>query len=82
MTVRGISVPPVTKEFADELQRRFRPITITPETSIEDIMYNAGMVYVVQWVQKHVVNKTVSSNIDILDKEPRYVSWLNKLFGK
>lgn len=42
----------IEKRLVDGLQLIFKPITIDPKTSIEEIMYNAGQVSVLQYLQR------------------------------
>lgn len=52
--VLAASLPPVSPEFFDKLKQAFRPIEVTPETEINDIMYSAGQQAVLAWIQNAV----------------------------
>jgi hypothetical protein len=52
--VGGVSLPPVSQEFIEQLQNAFPVPEIVPGTDKEDLMYRAGQAYVVDWIKKHV----------------------------
>lgn len=50
------SIPPISRELYEQLTSVFRPITPMPnEHTLEDIMYNAGAVAVVEWIRVHAL---------------------------
>lgn len=80
-----IQVPPVSKEFTETLKKIFRPIEITPTTTLEAIYYNAGMLKVIKFIESNTIGKDTIGNpndiVDIIlrDSKP---SFFQRLFGK
>lgn len=70
------SVPPVSREFALELKRRFRPFDVTPGFDRDELMQSVGEQRVINWILHYSSNTIVKSNIDIdtiTEKNPEEV---------
>lgn len=84
--IQTLQIPPVSREFALELQRVFRPLSIKPGVTSEQIMFNAGELKVVEFVMKHSVDRIVSGNPNELKENKDTTaseSWLRRaLRGK
>lgn len=64
-------VPPISKEFFDELEKNFRsdvkdfrPNKIT----IEDVMFKAGQASVVEWARAYIRNRSVTGDVQVIPK--------------
>lgn len=63
------SVPPVTQAFFDVLNKTFIQNEITPDSSVNDIMYNAGQRNVVEWIRRHVQSLSING-VEVLEPRP------------
>lgn len=48
---------PMSEEFYNKLMAAFRPLEVKPETSRENVMYNAGQQSVLTWVSRYLKRK-------------------------
>lgn len=51
-------LPPITPEFFNRLEEAFPMKRITPNSSMEEIQYNAGQRDVLEWCRRAVVGPT------------------------
>lgn len=65
------AIPPVSKAFAEELARHFRPIEITPETDKDKIMFSAGEQKVIQFVLANATHREMSGDPAKLKSEQK-----------
>lgn len=74
MALMATSIPPVSKEFFDKLCDAFPLVTPEPNmTTIEDLMYNAGALAVIQWIRAKALREStitgsladVSQTVDV-----------------
>lgn len=82
--ITKLEIPKVSKEYAEHIQTVFAHKDITPTTSIEQIMYEAGQRSVVEYIQRSIASITTISS-DIEDINPavsriQFRSILYKLF--
>lgn len=74
-------IPPVSHEFAKELQKRFPAVQVKPGINPDDAMYNAGQQSVVNWVITRASGSTISGNIEDIKKDEVNISLVDKLLG-
>lgn len=79
-TIHVAEMLPVSRAYAQDLARRFRPVDIKPGMTLDEIMYNAGEQRVVQFVLQTSVNREVSGDPAKLRDETKPSIWM-KLFG-
>lgn len=59
MQMLSRSIPFVSQEFYDAILQAFPVLIPEPDkTTIDQIMYNAGQQYMLQWIQKQVRNNS------------------------
>lgn len=75
------TVPPVSHEFARALARRFPAMEVKPGVTQDDLLYNAGQRSVIDFVMQSATGTTVLGDADLLRKEPRNVSLLQRILG-
>lgn len=64
----GKAIPKVSREFAEELKRTFRPITITPDISRDKIFISVGQQQIIDYVLRHSKNDKIISKDIHLDR--------------
>lgn len=65
MTLYKQSIPKVSREFALDLKRRFRPMTVKPGFDRDKLMESVGEQNVVNWILHASMNTVVQSTLDI-----------------
>ncbi len=55
--MQAVHSPRMSQEFYDKLMQTFKQIEIKPNTSMQDIQYNAGQQAVLKWVQFQLTGK-------------------------
>ncbi len=64
----GANIPAVSQEFFDKIQNAFRPIGVTTETTINEVMFDAGRQEVVEWVKHQVRRQIITGSTDAIVK--------------
>lgn len=65
------TIPPISPELFDALKKAFPRIEPEPNHhTIEDIMFNAGQLSVVYWLQSKIRGSTVQGSYDIKQAPP------------
>ena len=77
----GVEIPPVSREFAMEVARRFPALDIKPGITQDQIQFNAGQRSVVEWILNVSHGKEVSGDISSIRKDVVEESLLSKLLG-
>lgn len=67
MSLIAKHIPPVSLEFAKELQARFKPYDVKPGFDRDKLMESIGEQKVIKWILFHAQNSVSKSTIDILD---------------
>lgn len=68
MKIMAVSVPHVSKDFFYTLDRTFPAVTVEPNRSRDDMMYEAGSRRVVDWVRNLVRDAQVTGSFDAVVK--------------
>ena len=55
-------IPPISREYAEDLSQRFRPVEIKPGVAQDAIMFSAGQRSVIQYVMDTAVKREVSGD--------------------
>lgn len=58
-------IPSITTEMLDRLKRAFNPIEVTPDTSINEIMFSAGHQQVITWLERHKRDSELSGDVNV-----------------
>jgi hypothetical protein len=64
MSKLAISTPNIQEAFYDTLVKAFKPIEITPDTPINDIMFSAGQKSVIDWITAHRTRSIITGTLD------------------
>lgn len=79
--VYGADIPLVSREFAATLNRRFPELKPAPGISNEDLLYNAGMRKIVDWVIAVSSGTEILNDIIHTKDEPVHQSKLAKFIN-
>ena len=58
-------IPKVSKEFALELKRRFKPFEPSPGFDRDELMQSVGEQRVINWILHHSNNTVVQSSLEV-----------------
>ena len=73
-------IPAVSREYALDLDRRFRAIEIKPGVTHDEIMFNAGMRKVIEFILNNSVKREISG--DPTEIRNKHESMLERVLGK
>lgn len=61
------TIPPISKDFLERLQKVFTPLQPQPNiTTMDEIMFNAGQLEVIRWIEAHGHTETfVTGKADV-----------------
>lgn len=78
----SIPLPAVSQEFAKQLSKRFPALTMRPEISRDEMLYNAGQRSIIDYILSVATGTTVTSEVSELKPTEHSVSLLDRLLGK
>jgi hypothetical protein len=67
-------LPPVSKEFLEILDKAFAQPVVFPGADRDQLMYDSGCRYVVDWIKKHTSVSTIANPVQQQLAEVRYGS--------
>ena len=63
MSMLSASIPPVSEEFFNKLNKSFPVLTPEPNvTTMDELMHNAGERKVVEWIRQHMRGSIVTGS--------------------
>jgi len=82
VSIYAIDVPVVSCKFVQSVQRVFPPLVVTPQTSIEDVMWSAGEQRVIAYLISQAKSSTVSGDaLELRQNKQLDKGILNTLLG-
>lgn len=77
-----VSIPPVSHEFAQEINRRFTTLKVEPGVERDALLFNAGERNVVEFIMKMATGTLVSGDAKAIQPHAKSPSLLNRILGK
>jgi hypothetical protein len=68
MKVMAIAQSAITKAFFDQVVKAFRPVEVTPDTGINDIMFSAGEQRVIEYLSRYVRENMLTGVAEVIVK--------------
>jgi len=80
--IHCIPIPPVSHDFAMEIDRRFRTVTVEPGVDRDALLFNAGQRSVVEFIKQMASGTLVSGDAELIKPDAKSPSLLNRILGK